>query len=171
MKVRIINNNMKSFLTFSSLILFVIALPIAMFQVTSPEILGALALLHALSLIFTKLPVGFALAIPSLLALYITSGSQAVAGTLRSISYSSVASWSLTVIPLFIFMGLMLWRSGATTQVYRLATSALKGIPGGLAVGTNFAGAGMASVSGDTIGTTYTLGRVGIPEMLKAGYD
>src|SRR5699024_5079778 len=44
-------------------------------------------------------------------------------------------------------------------------------LPGGIGIGTTFAGAGLSAVTGSTIGMTYALGRAGIPEMLKAGYD
>src|SRR5699024_10707326 len=44
-------------------------------------------------------------------------------------------------------------------------------LPGGIGIGTTFAGAGLSAVTGATIGMTYALGRAGLPEMLKAGYD
>jgi tripartite ATP-independent transporter DctM subunit len=72
---------------------------------------------------------------------------------------------------MFVFMGLLLWRSGLTAKIYEVASEWLRWLPGGLAVSTTVAGTGLAAVSGSTLGTTYALSRIGIPEMLRAGYD
>ncbi|MFM9597635.1 TRAP transporter large permease subunit, partial [Streptomyces scabiei] len=73
---------------------------------------------------------------------------------------TSAAQWSLSVLPMFVLMGLLLGASGVTSRLYRTARNWLNWLPGGLGVGTNLAGAGLASVSGSTIGTTYALARV-----------
>lgn len=148
-----------------------IGIPILMTQPLIREGIGLLAIAWVLVLLFMNVPVGVALALPSLWGFYVLNGMVAVEGTLATLPYHATASWTLTVIPMFVFMGLMLWRSGATATLYALATRLLGWLPGGLAVGTNFAGAGLAAVSGETVGTTYALGRAGVPEMLKRGYD
>src|SRR5699024_9502664 len=61
--------------------------------------------------------------------------------------------------------------AGKPTRIYRETDRWLSWRPGGIGIGTTAAGAGLASASGSTIGMTYTLGRAGIPEMLRAGYD
>lgn len=149
----------------------ILGIPILMTQPLVPEVIGVLAIAWVLVLLFMNAPVGIALALPSLWGFYVLDGMVAVEGTLATLPYHATASWTLTVIPMFVFMGLMLWRSGATGTLYALATRFLGWLPGGLAVGTNFAGAGLAAVSGETVGTTYALGRAGVPEMLKRGYD
>src|SRR5699024_2962474 len=72
---------------------------------------------------------------------------------------------------MFILMGLILWRAGLTSDLYDVAKIWLSRLPGGLAVTTNVAGAGLGAASGSTMGIAYALGRIGIPEMLKEGYD
>jgi tripartite ATP-independent transporter DctM subunit len=72
---------------------------------------------------------------------------------------------------MFIFLGMILWRAGITARLYDAMNVVFKRVPASLAVGTNMAGGGLAAVSGSTMGTTYALARVGIPEMLRAGYD
>jgi tripartite ATP-independent transporter DctM subunit len=136
----------------------------------SGESVAAVALIFMLTLLFAKVPVGLALAVPSLWGIFQLRGLLAFEGMLASIPYSAVASWSLQVIPLFIFMGAMLWRSGATALLFELATRALRWLPGGLAIATNGAGGILSAISGESMGTAYALGRIGIPEMLRAGY-
>lgn len=134
------------------------------------ETIAAGAILMMVVLLFLKVPVAFALAGPGLLGLWVVR-PRAVFTMLEAKPYEAVASWSFSVLPMFIFMGLLLWKSGLTTRIYEAARHWLSWLPGGLAVSTNTAGTGLAAVSGSTLGTTYALSRIGIPEMLNAGYD
>lgn len=143
---------------------------VALFLPLKPEALGGAACLLMLILIFLRMPVGVAMTIPSLLGMRALRGTSLVEAAVSDVPYASVASWTLSVVPMFILMGLLLWRAGLTTSVYEAGRQWLSWLPGGLAVGTNAAGAGLASVSGSTVGTTYALARIGIPEMLRAGY-
>ncbi|MDV6262730.1 TRAP transporter large permease [Rhodococcoides yunnanense] len=142
-----------------------------MFLGGSKETIGILSLVLLLSLIFLRMHIGFALLISALLGLWALRDFGVVTSTVSRLPYHNVAQWTLSVIPMFVFMGLLLWRSGVTEKLYDVARTWLGWMPGGLAVGTNIAGAGLASVSGSTVGTTYALARIGIPEMLRAGYD
>lgn len=135
------------------------------------ESIGGAAVVMMLILIFAKVPIGAALTAPGLLGLFGLYGDRAVETVLTTLPYETVASWELSVIPMFVFMGLLLWKSGITEQLYTAARSLLGWLPGGLAVGTNGAGAGLAAVSGSTIGSIHALARIGVPEMLRAGYD
>lgn len=123
------------------------------------------------SLMFMGVPIAISMMIASGLGIYYVSGGLAVTNVLQSTAFSASSSWSMTVIPLFIFMGLLLTHAGLTQRLYRATELWFGWLPGGLGVGTTVAGAGLASVSGSTIGMTYALGRAGIPEMLRAGYD
>ena len=148
-----------------------VAAAIGMFLPVTPGGIGACALVMMLLLIFLRIPIGFAMMVPSLLGLYALRGLPVVEGALSTMAYDKVASWTLSVIPMFVLMGLLMWKSGLTESLYGAARLWLGKLPGGLAIGTNLAGAGLASVSGSTVGTTYALARIGIPEMLAAGYD
>lgn len=143
---------------------------VALFLPLQREAIGGAACVLMLTLIFLKMPVAIAMIIPSLLGMRALRGSPLVEATVSDVPYASVASWSLSVVPMFILMGLLLWRAGLTTSLYEAGRQWLSWLPGGLAAGTNVAGAGLASVSGSTVGTTYALARIGIPEMLRAGY-
>lgn len=141
-----------------------------MFSTSSKEQVGLAALLLMMSLLFLNLPVALVLAVSGIVGL-LALRPRAAETVLSTGAYDSIAQWTLSVIPMFVLMGLLLWRSGITEQIYVTARHWLSWLPGGLAVSTNLAGAGLAAVSGSTLATTYTLGRMGIPEMLKAGYD
>lgn len=137
----------------------------------STAVIGGLSALLMLCLLFMNVPIGVAMGAAGALALLIMRGEGVMAGALRSQPYGTSAVWSYTVLPLFIFMGLLLWRSGISERIYTAATNWLSWMPGGLAVGTNLAGAGMSAITGSTVATVAALGRIGMPEMLKRGYD
>ncbi|GAA1541260.1 TRAP transporter large permease subunit [Nocardioides humi] len=152
-------------------VVLAIACTVAIFLPLIPEAIGTAAVVLMLLLIFLRLPVGYALVLPAVLGLRVLASPLAVENLLGKLAWDSSASWSLSVIPMFVFMGLLLWRSGLTTELFGAARQWLSWLPGGLAIGTNAAGVGLASISGSTAASTYALSRIGISEMLKAGYD
>lgn len=147
------------------------AFVVLMFVLPTRELVGGASIALMLVLMFMKIPIGFALTIPGVIGMYAISGVRAMENIMTSTPMSATASWSLSVLPMFILMGMLLASSGITSRVYFAARLWTGWIPGGLAVGTNIAGAGLAAVSGSTIANSFALGRVGIPEMLRSGYD
>lgn len=131
---------------------------------------GVIALVLMLSLIFLGVPVGLTMMLSGALGIISVVGLSGMNDALANLPYTAVASWSLTVLPMFILSGLLLWRSGLTGRLFEAARVWLNWLPGGLAVTTNLAGAGLAAVSGSTAGITYAIGRLSIPEMLQSGY-
>jgi tripartite ATP-independent transporter DctM subunit len=123
-----------------------------------------------LTLLFLRVQVAFALSLSGLLGLWLIR-PRAVVTELEHAPYEAISNWSLSVIPMFVFMGLLLWKSGLTAKIYEVASAWVKWLTGGLAVSTTVAGTGLAAVSGSPLGTIYALSRIGIPEMLKSGYD
>jgi C4-dicarboxylate transporter DctM subunit len=103
--------------------------------------------------------------------MYALRGERSVVSVMTSIGYDTLSSWSLSVLPMFVLVGVVLSVSGLSARIFDAAKKCLSWMPGGLAVGTNVAGAGLAAVSGSSMATTYTLARMGMPEMLKAGYS
>lgn len=142
-----------------------------MFAPVGQEMVGVFAILAMLTLIFLKVPVAVSLSVPGIVGLFALYGFRAAETVLLKLPYDSVSQWSLSVLPMFVLMGLLLTHSGLTVKIYRAAQQWLGWLPGGLAIGTNIAGAGLATVSGSTIATTHALARTGIPEMLRAGYN
>lgn len=134
------------------------------------EVMGALTLGLVVTFLLGGIPIGLGMIGASSIGLIGMQGLRGVTAAFQELIYSSTATWSLSVIPLFILMGIALWKSGITTKAFDAALQWVGRLPGGLAVATNFSGAGLAAASGSSIGISYALGRIAIPEMLKAGY-
>lgn len=161
----------RSWVLFGVLMALLLWSTAAIFMPLTPVAIGCASLVMMITLLCLRVPVALTMIVPSFAGLYAMRGERTVTSALTSLPYDEVASWTLSVVPMFVLMGLLLWRSGMTDSLYTAARQWLGWLPGGLAVGTNIAGSGLAAVSGSTTGTTYALGRIGIPEMLKAGYD
>lgn len=142
-----------------------------MFTGVADEMIGGLAVVAMLVLMVMRVPLGIAMALPGIVGMMAMTDWRATRGLLSRMPFEQTASWSLSVIPMFILMGLFLYASGLTNKIYVVARQWVGRLPGGLAVGTNVAGAGLASMSGSTLGSIFPLSRAGIPEMLNAGYD
>ncbi len=151
--------------------LILVASVVWMVTTDSRQSIGFAAIVLMLTLMGLRVPIGVAMALPGVLGLWVMLGWTPAEGMLRRMPFTAVASWQLTIIPMFVIMGTLLHHSGVTMRLYDAARQWLGWLPGGLAIGTNVAGAGFAALSGSTIGTIYPLARSGIPEMIRAGYN
>ena len=84
--------------------------------------------------------------------------------------FESAREYSLSVIPLFIFMGNMIARTGIARDLYEASNAFLAHRRGGLASATVVACAGFASVCGSSLATVATMGKVSLPAMREKGY-
>ncbi|WBU54756.1 TRAP transporter large permease [Paracoccus sp. SCSIO 75233] len=84
--------------------------------------------------------------------------------------WTSSSSWTLTSLPLFIWMGEILFRTRLSEDMFRGLSPWLRGLPGGL-LHTNVVGCTVfAAVSGSSAATLTTVGKMSIPELRKRGY-
>ncbi len=84
--------------------------------------------------------------------------------------WATSASWTLTALPLFIWMGEILYRTRLSQDMFRGLAPWLRHLPGGL-LHTNIAGCTIfAAVSGSSAATLTTVGKMSIPELRKRGY-
>ncbi|MGX7727520.1 TRAP transporter large permease [Rhodococcus sp. 5G237] len=132
---------------------------------------GILTIILLVNIMFIGIPVGVAMILAAVVGLFSLRGHRMATSSLQELVFDGVASWSLSVIPLFALMGVAMWRSGMTAKAFASMYLWFGRLPGGPAIATNAAGAGLAATSGSTIGISFALGRMAIPEMLKIGYS
>jgi tripartite ATP-independent transporter DctM subunit len=90
---------------------------------------------------------------------------------LASSAFSAMDNFLLVALPMFIFMGLMLQRSGITDDLFDMINKLMGGFPGGLGMGTVIICAIIAAMAGVSGAATVSLGIIALPAMLKRGYD
>ena len=84
--------------------------------------------------------------------------------------WTSSSSWTLTALPLFIWMGEILYRTRLSEDMFRGLAPWMRKLPGGL-LHTNIAGCTIfAAVSGSSAATLTTVGKMSIPELRARGY-
>jgi tripartite ATP-independent transporter DctM subunit len=121
-------------------------------------------------LLFLGLPVAFSFLVINLLGALLFLGGEAGLTQLARNSIGSVASFSLTPIPLFILMGEVLFHTGLAVKVIDGVERLIRQVPGRLAVVAVVAGTVFSAISGSTIATTAMLGSLMVPVMLARGY-
>ena len=137
----------------------------------SPELIGILGIVVMLAtMFFLQIPVGFAMALVGFGGVALVISPQAALGMLGTELWTTFSSYGLTIIPLFIFMGLICFYSDVNTKLYNAAYKWLGATRGGLAMATVMACAGFAAISGSNTATAATMTSVALPEMKKYQY-
>jgi len=134
-------------------------------------IAGALGFLAVLVLIALRVPVAIAMAVVGALGYGLVNGWSTLGFVLGRAPFESVFPISLTVVPLFVMMGVFSAYGGLSSSLYRLVSALIGHLKGGLAMATIGACAVFGAVCGSAIATAATMGRVAMPEMRRARYD
>jgi tripartite ATP-independent transporter DctM subunit len=121
-------------------------------------------------LLFLGLPVAFSFLVINLAGAVLFLGGEAGLTQIVRNSVVSVASFSLTPIPLFVLMGEVLFHTGLAVKVIDGVERLISQVPGRLAVVAVVAGTVFSAISGSTIATTAMLGSLMLPVMLSRGY-
>src|SRR5213075_3452040 len=97
--------------------------------------------------------------------------SQRPAGDAMAVTvWGSASSWTLTALPLFIWMGEILFRTRLSQDMFRGLAPWMQRLPGRL-LHTNVAGCAIfAAVSGSSAATCATIGKMSLPELARRGY-
>ncbi|NLD48427.1 MAG: TRAP transporter large permease [Clostridiaceae bacterium] len=122
-------------------------------------------------LIFIGMPVAFALGLTGVVGLYLVGDWQTVAGIVKSAPYTSVGSYALCAIPMFILLAEVISKGDIVREVFVAAKTWLERIPGGLAQAAILASAGMGAICGSSGAAAATMAKVSIPELVRHGYN
>lgn len=116
-------------------------------------------------------PIAFAMALAGFLGIAWLSDLNAALNALGIVPYSSGTVYTMSVIPLFVFMGGICFHSGQGEEFYRFVRRWMGHFRGGLAMTTVAGCAGFAAISGSSVANAVTMGRVALPEMRRYNYE
>lgn len=136
-----------------------------------PVLIGTTGLALVLTLIAIRVPIAVALFSVSFSGLWLAYDLRMALGLFSTVPYNFAASWTLSSVPMFLFMGFVAYHSGLTRGLFSAARAWLGTLPGGLAIASIFGASGFSAVTGSSIACAAAMGRIAIPEMLKSGYD
>ncbi len=140
-------------------------------MIFTPLVIGLIGLAVLFILMFIDVPIGFAFAFVGFIGTIVIGGAGPAFKLMGTIPFNQVASYSFTVIPLFILMGEFAHIGGLTQDAYSVARSWLGRLPGGLAITTTAATTIFGACTGSGIATAVTMTNMAWPEMKRYKYS
>jgi tripartite ATP-independent transporter DctM subunit len=132
---------------------------------------GLIAFGIALLLCALRVPVAIAMGAVGFGGSLILQGSTTTYYVTGSTAFDTVKNYGLSVVPLFVFMGVFASRAGLSRALYEFIYSLLGRLRGGLAMATIGACAGFGAICGSSLATCATIGRIALPEMMRRNYS
>lgn len=123
------------------------------------------------ALLALGVPVGFAMGVSGALGLYLLGSWDMMLGVLQTVPLSTVSSYELITIPMFLLMAELVLMSGIADDLFRAAAAWVGHVRGGLGMATAIAGAGFGAICGTSTASAATLSATSLPAMLKHGYE
>ncbi|MDJ0994127.1 MAG: TRAP transporter large permease [Dinoroseobacter sp.] len=134
--------------------------------------LALVAFALMLGAIFLRVPIAVAMGATGFIGTWIVLGHpNATLSQLKTLSFDTFSSYSLSIVPLFLLMGQFATRSGMSAALFEAASDWLGHRKGGVAMAAVGACAGFGAVCGSSLATASTMGQVALPEMRKRGYS
>ena len=124
-----------------------------------------------LVLAFMRMPLGIALGLVGVAGFAYESSMRAAMSSAARLVIDASQSYGLSVVPLFILMGLMVERGGMARELYRAAYVFLGHRRGGLAMSTICACGMFSAICGSSLATAATMSKVSMPEMRRYKYS
>ncbi|TVR49782.1 MAG: TRAP transporter large permease [Rhodobacteraceae bacterium] len=134
------------------------------------DIVALLGFAALFGLIALRVPVGVAMGLVGIFGFAAIRGITPAMNLVAISPVRVIADYNLSVIPLFILMGIFAANSGLSRELFRMGNAWLGPFKGGLALSTIASCAGFSAISGSSIATAATMSKVAMPEMRRFGY-
>ena len=136
----------------------------------SPLQVGILGSMILFALLFTSMPVAFAMLASGVIGFALIVTPQAAFSMVIAELFETFSAYNLTVIPLFVMMGQVAFHAGISRRLFHTTYVWLGHLRGGLAMATVGACAGFGAICGSGPATAATMASVALPEMKRYGY-
>ncbi|MEM5474254.1 TRAP transporter large permease [Hoeflea sp. AS60] len=124
-----------------------------------------------LLLVLLRMPIAFAMGIVGMVGMTYETNFVAAISLVSRLIIDTSQDYGLSVVPLFILMGLFVNKGGISRELYQVSNAFLGHFRGGLAMATIAACGGFAAICGSSLATAATMSKVVMPEMRKLGYS
>lgn len=132
---------------------------------------GVFGIIALIMLMALRMPIAVAMALVGFLGFSYVVSAEAAVRVVAKDFYNIFSSYSLSVIPMFVWMGFLSFYAGIGSKLFAFAYKILGRFPGGLAIATQAACAVFGAVCGSSTATAATIGAIALPEMKKYRYD
>ena len=137
----------------------------------TPHTVGFVGFVVMVAMIFLRVPVAIALGVVGTVGYAVLNGWTQSLLVLGRVPLTFASAYDLSVVPLFVLMGVIAAQSGMARDLFRSINTMFSGRRGTLATATVGACAALGAVSGSSVAMVATMSHVAIPEMRRAGYD
>lgn len=124
-----------------------------------------------LAFMAVRTPIAAAMFFAGATGYVLQAGWAPLASFLNTQAYARLASYDLSVIPLFILMGNFATQGGISRALFEFASALMGRFQGGLAMGAVVASAGFGAICGSSVATAATITSVALPELKRHGYS
>jgi tripartite ATP-independent transporter DctM subunit len=132
---------------------------------------GLIGFAAVLALVLVRVPISFAMGFVGFVGFMLESNFRASISMVARLIIDTSQDYGLSVVPLFILMGLFVNKAGISRELYAASNAFLGHMRGGLAMATIVACGGFAAISGSSLATAATMSKVAMPEMRRFGYS
>ena len=132
---------------------------------------SALGFVAVFILVLLRIPIAFAMGFVGMVGLVYEISYRAAISLVGRLIIDTSQGYGLSLIPLFILMGLFVNKGGISMELYRVSNAFLGHFRGGLAMATIVACGGFAAICGSSLATAATMSKVAMPEMRKYNYS
>lgn len=137
----------------------------------SPELIGILGVALFIVLILCRVWVGAALALTGFLGILIIQGMPQALATLGTAPFSNIDNYTITTIPMFTLMGMVIAETNIGSALYEAAYRFIGRFRGGLASATVVAGGLMGAITGSENVSTVIMSKIAYQPMKRLGYS
>ncbi len=135
-----------------------------------PLYVAGLSIIILFVLLFLRLPVAFVMLVIAIPGYAYLTNFEAALSISAQTMYTNFASYSLIVVPLFVWMGFIAFYSGLSSKIYDATYKIIGAFPGGLSMATIAACTAFGAICGSTTATAATMTAVALPEMTRHEY-
>lgn len=132
--------------------------------------IGLLGIAFLFLLMMFRTPVAFAMLLAGFFGMWALEGFRTAGALILTESYGAIASETLIVVPMFVLLGNIASVAGFSRGLYDAAYAWVGHFRGGLASASVLGCAAFSAVSGSSVATAVTIGKVALPEMKRLGY-
>ena len=137
----------------------------------SPELIGVLGVIAMLLMLAMGVHISVTLAAVGFTGAAVLLGFSKSLSILATTPFYTTANYTLIIMPLFILMGEFAFQGGLGTLLYTATSKWLGRVHGGLAMATTAAAAIFSAITGSSLASAATFGKVAVPEMMRLKYD
>ncbi len=132
---------------------------------------AAIGFAAVLVLVLLRMPIAFAMGLVGMIGYMHETSFRGALSMVSRLIIDTSQDYGLSVVPLFILMGLFVNKGGIARELYQVSYAFLGHLRGGLAMATILACGGFAAICGSSLATAATMSKVAMPQMRKYGYE